>query len=178
MWALTIFISCTALYSVDTVRRPCNRMMPFTKGEQAVPKIKSVSRTSTPNAHFSPTDFNSVRQTVQYFVTRGIFRTMSYWSPPPLPINLQAEGQVPVGYPRLRSPANTPVNVWAPQKAGNLSSSWAIISFSRRTLLHGVTEAKQVHDLLTRLTVRRHNALKRQLVLFAYSPVVGHWPYT
>jgi hypothetical protein len=38
---------------------------------------------------------------------------------------------------------NTVMNLWITQKVGNFLTSWVTISFSRRTLLHGVTQISQ-----------------------------------
>jgi len=34
---------------------------------------------------------------------------------------------------------NVVMNLWVPQNAGNILTSWELVSFSRRTLLHGVS---------------------------------------
>jgi hypothetical protein len=38
-----------------------------------------------------------------------------------------------------RTPVNTEMNFRVPLKAGNFLTSWVTVSFSRRTLLHGIT---------------------------------------
>jgi len=39
---------------------------------------------------------------------------------------------------QCRALLNTVMNLLVPQKAGNLLTNWSTISFSRKTLLHGV----------------------------------------
>jgi len=43
------------------------------------------------------------------------------------------------GYGPGQALMNTVTNFWFPQKTWNLITSWVAVSFSRRTLLHGVS---------------------------------------
>jgi len=41
---------------------------------------------------------------------------------------------------RWQALVNVLMNLWVPLNAGNFLISWKLFSFSRRTLLHGVSE--------------------------------------
>ena len=48
---------------------------------------------------------------------------------------------------RWQTLVNAVMNLWGPQNAGNFLTSWELVSFSRRTLFHGVSK-KVISDAL------------------------------